>query len=146
MRPLLDRLGIQLPILQAPMAGVSSPAMAAAVTAKGGLGAIAVGAMNADQAREAIDTFNRLSTGPVNINVFVHRTPVADVRIAAKWLQRLAPEFERFGAMPPEALRSPYVSFLDDQAMLALLVEARPRVVSFHFGLPHPAHRPRSAA
>ena len=139
MRPLLDRLGIQLPILQAPMAGVSSPAMAAAVTEAGGLGAIAVGAMNADQAREAIDAFNRLSAGPLNINVFVHRTPVADVRIAASWVQRLAPEFERFGARPPEVLRSPYVSFLDDAGMLALLVAAQPRVVSFHFGLPHPA-------
>ena len=41
---LLDTLGIDLPIIQAPMAGVSSPAMAAAVSNAGALGSIAVGA------------------------------------------------------------------------------------------------------
>ncbi|MCC8361576.1 nitronate monooxygenase [Lysobacter sp. A6] len=139
MRPLLESLGIPLPILQAPMAGVSSPAMAAAVSQAGGLGAIAVGAMDATQAREAIHAFKRLCTGPLNVNVFVHRSAVADARREAAWLQRLRPGFERFGAQPPEALRSPYVSFLDDADVLALLVEERPRVVSFHFGLPHAA-------
>ena len=44
--PLLVRLGVRSPIIQAPMAGVSTPAMAAAVNAAGGLGSIAVGAIS----------------------------------------------------------------------------------------------------
>jgi nitronate monooxygenase len=138
MRPLLETLGVRLPILQAPMAGVSSPAMAAAVSNAGGLGAIAVGAMNAAQAREALDAFNAMCTGPLNINAFVHRIAPADARKEAAWIERLRPEFARFDAQPPTTLVAPYVSFLDDAAMLALLVDKRPRAVSFHFGLPHP--------
>jgi nitronate monooxygenase len=134
--PLLERLGIRVPIIQAPMAGVSSPAMAAAVSDSGGLGSLGVGAMNASQAREAIRQFRALSSGPLNVNVFVHRPAHADARKEAAWLQRLAPEFERAGAKPPSALREIYTSFLADDDMLAMLLEEKPKVVSFHFGVP----------
>lgn len=119
------------------MAGVSSPIMAAAVSEAGGLGALAIGAMTVAQARDAIRAFKRECEGPLNVNVFVHRTPVAHARKEARWLERLRPEFERWQARPPAALHSPYVSFLDDSAICAMLVEERPRVVSFHFGLPY---------
>lgn len=137
--PILTRLGMRVPIVQAPMAGVSSPAMAAAVAAAGGLGSIAVGAMTAEQARIAIRETRALGGRPLNVNVFVHAPAKADARKDAAWLARLAPAFERFGAQPPSALREIYTSFLADDAMLATLVEARPEVVSFHFGLPHRA-------
>ncbi|QNP40785.1 NAD(P)H-dependent flavin oxidoreductase [Lysobacter solisilvae (ex Woo and Kim 2020)] len=132
----LQTLGVSLPILQAPMAGISSPAMAAAVSAAGGLGALAIGAMGVAQARDAIGAFKRACARPLNVNVFVHRAPVACASREVRWLDHLRPEFERWRARPPEALRSPYVSFLHDAAMCAMLVEERPRVVSFHFGLP----------
>src|ERR1700733_996635 len=74
----LDVLGIRLPIVQAPMAGISSPAMAAAVTENGGLGSLGVGAMTAAKAREAIYQFRALSSGPLNVNVFVHKPAHAD--------------------------------------------------------------------
>lgn len=130
------RLGIEAPIIQAPMAGVSSPSMAAAVSDNGGLGSLGLGAMTADQARQAIGQFRALSKGPLNVNLFVHRPAQANAQKEAAWLERLAPEFERAGARPPEALREIYTSFLADDAMLAMLVEEKPRVVSFHFGLP----------
>lgn len=135
---LLDRLGMQVPIIQAPMAGISSPAMAAAVSASGGLGSLGVGAMKADKAREAIHAFRGLGGGPLNINVFVHRPARADGQKERAWLERLAPEFKRVGAKAPEALHEIYTSFLEDDDMLAMLVEEKPTVVSFHFGLPHP--------
>ena len=118
------------------MAGVSTPEMAAAVSEAGGLGAIAVGAMDPVQARAAIHRFRALSTGPLNVNVFVHRPAVADPRREAAWLQRLAPFFAQVGGRAPEKLREIYRSFLVDDDMLAVLVEARPAVVSFHFGVP----------
>ena len=137
-KPLLDRLGLHAPIIQAPMAGISSPAMAAAVTNSGGLGSLGVGAMQAEQARAAIHQFRALSDGPLNVNVFVHRAARTDASRENAWLQRMRPEFARCGVEPPAQLREIYTSFLHDQAMLAMLVEEKPAVVSFHFGLPHP--------
>lgn len=137
-KPLLDRLGVQVPIVQAPMAGVSSPAMAAAVTNSGGLGSLGVGAMQAGKARATIREFRAMSAGPLNVNVFVHRAARADASRERAWLERLRPEFARCGAEPPQELHEIYTSFLHDEAMLAMLVEEKPAVVSFHFGLPHP--------
>lgn len=133
---LLETLGIDLPIIQAPMAGVSSPAMAAAVANAGALGSIGVGATNADGARRMIAAFRERSSRSLNVNVFCHRSPQADATLEAKWLEHLRPRFEQFGARPPAALKEIYRSFLEDDAMLAALVAAKPRVVSFHFGLP----------
>ena len=52
MSTLLRTLGVGLPIIQAPMAGVSTPAMAAAVSNAGGLGSIGVGPVGAEAARD----------------------------------------------------------------------------------------------
>jgi nitronate monooxygenase len=70
------------------------------------------------------------------VNVFCHAPPVADPEREAAWVARLAPVFARYGAAPPARLREVYTSFVADDAMLAVLVEERPPVVSFHFGLP----------
>ena len=84
MSTLLQTLGIRLPILQAPMAGVSTPAMAAAVSNAGGLGAIGVGAADAETARQMIRAVRSASGRPFNVNVFCHRPAVHDsVREAA---------------------------------------------------------------
>jgi len=133
---LLDRLGVSLPIFQAPMAGVSTPEMAAAVSNAGGLGGIAVGATDAAGAAAMITAVRALTDRPFNVNVFVHETPVADAVREAAWLAALSPLFAEFDAEPPPGLKTIYRSFADDAAMQALLVEAAPPVVSFHFGLP----------
>lgn len=135
--PLPERLGLRVPIIQAPMAGVSSPAMAAAVSNSGGLGSLGVGAMQAGQAQAAIREFRGMSDGPLNVNVFVHRAARRDPSRENAWLERLRPEFARCHAEPPRELHEIYTSFLDDAAMLAVLIEERPAAVSFHFGLPH---------
>lgn len=135
---LLDLLGIRLPLIQAPMAGVASPAMAAAVTAGGGLGSLGIGAMTANQARTAIHQFRDLSQGPLNVNVFVHQPARRNPRKEAAWLHRLSPEFVKVGAHVPTTLKDPYRSFLTDTDMLTMLLEEHPQVVSFHFGLPQP--------
>lgn len=135
-RSLLDLLTIDLPIIQAPMAGVSSPAMAAAVSEAGGLGSLGVGATNAEGARAMIREVRERSARPLNINVFVHQPARADAQKEAAWIDRLRPEFERFGARPPEGLNEIYKSFAEDDAMLEMLIAERPAVVSLHFGLP----------
>jgi nitronate monooxygenase len=133
---LLETLGIDLPIIQAPMAGVSSPALAAAVSNAGALGSIGVGATDAEGARRMIAAVRERSKRSLNVNVFCHQPATADNALEAAWLESLRPHFERFGARTPSSLKEIYRSFLEDEAMLAALLADKPRVVSFHFGLP----------
>ena len=133
---LLEMLAIDLPIVQAPMAGVSSPAMAAAVANAGALGSIGVGATDAEGARRMIAAVRERSKRSLNVNVFCHQPATSDCTLEAAWLDRLRPHFERFGAKAPLRLKEIYRSFLEDDAMLAALLADKPRVVSFHFGLP----------
>jgi len=60
----------------------------------------------------------------------------ADPARESRWLELLRPEFARLGATPPARLQAIYRSFVEDDAMLAMLVAERPKVVSFHFGIP----------
>jgi nitronate monooxygenase len=138
MSDLFSRLGIRLPIIQAPMAGTSTPQLAAAVTNAGGLGSIALGAVDATAGREMIAAVRRATDGPFNVNVFCHRPARSDPAVNAAWLTALTPAFARFGAAPPDEITEIYTSFVADPDMLAMLEETRPPVVSFHFGLPPP--------
>lgn len=131
-----QRLAIDHPIIQAPMVGVSTPALAAAVSNAGGLGSVGLGASTPAQAREAIAQLRGLTDRPFNVNLFCHRPAQADAAREARWLEHLRPLFTELGGEPPAALREIYRSFVDDPQMLELLLEVRPPVVSFHFGLP----------
>lgn len=132
----LGRLGLQHPIIQAPMAGVSTPRMAAAVSNAGGLGSLAIGAGTVAQARQMIEETRALTDRPFNVNVFCHAPAVRDARREAAWLAHLAPLFAELGAAVPTELDEIYQTFLGNEAAFALLLELRPAVVSFHFGLP----------
>lgn len=136
---LLERLSLTLPIIQAPMAGVSTPEMAAAVSNAGGLGSIAVGAVDAAGARAMIAAVEAQTNRAFNVNLFVHADPTPDAAREAAWLKDLRPLFAQFDAQPPEHLRALYRSFAHDDDMLALLIQTSPAVVSFHFGLPDAA-------
>jgi nitronate monooxygenase len=127
---------MEQPIIQAPMAGTSTPALAAAVSNGGGLGSLGVAALGADGARKAIAETQTLTNRAFNVNLFCHQTPKPDTAGDARWIETLRPEFKKFGAEPPATLNDIYKSFLIDDAMLEVLLAARPKVVSFHFGLP----------
>jgi nitronate monooxygenase len=135
-RPLLEILGVRLPIIQAPMAGVSTPEMAAAVSGAGALGSIGVGAVDTAAARRMIREVRARTDRPFNVNLFCHRPAARDAAGELAWLSRLQPSFAGFGATPPAGLREIYRSFVEDADMLAMLLEEQPPVVSFHFGLP----------
>src|ERR1700722_10127152 len=133
---LLELLDIDAPIVQAPMAGVSTPEMAAAVSNAGALGSIGVGATNAAGAQQMIAAFRLRSRGSLNVNVFCHCPARADPARESRWLELLRPEFARLGASPPATLKEIYRSFVEDDDMLEMLLAERPKVVSFHFGIP----------
>ncbi len=139
MSSLLERLQMRVPIIQAPMAGTSTPALAAAVCAAGALGSIALGAVDAEGGRKAIRTTCAATDKPFNVNLFCHAPGVADAAREAGWVAALAPTFGQFGAQPPEHLHEIYRSFVNDDDMADMLAEERPALVSFHFGLPSAA-------
>lgn len=135
---LKEALGILYPIIQAPMAGVSTPELAGAITASGGLGSPAFGACTVERAREQWRRAQSIATEPYNINVFAHAKPTRDAEREKRWLEYLKPLFDELDEALPESLSSPSPSITADTERFELLLEFRPRVVSFHFGLPRP--------
>lgn len=133
-----DTLGIELPIIQAPMAGVQGSALAIAVCEAGGLGSLPCALLSADSVRRELTAIRSHTTRPFNVNVFCHSPPVTDPAQEALWRAQLAPYYKEFGMdMRAEAGGPPRKPFDDEAA--DVLGEFRPPVVSFHLGLPSPA-------
>jgi nitronate monooxygenase len=127
----LDSLAI--PIVQAPMAGgVSTPALAAAVSEAGGLGFLAAGYLSAESLREQIQAVRRLTARPFGVNVFVPGDPVADPEALARYRDRLEAEAALYGV----TLGDPVPDDDGWSAKLAVLRETRVPVASFTFGCP----------
>ncbi len=133
---MLTQLGVDVPLIQAPMAGVSTPALVAAVCHEGALGSIGVGASDAEGAHKMITDLKAQTDRSFNVNVFAHQSPMPNPAREKAWLDFLTPYFAEFGATPPRSLRIVYKSILEDDDMVRLLLAERPAVVSFHFGLP----------
>lgn len=136
----MARLQLDAPIFQAPMAGVSTPEMAAAVSNAGALGALGLGASTVARAAEMLAAFRARSSRSLHVNVFCHRPAIADAAKEQAWIEMFRARFDELGAAPPRQLTEIYRSFVEDDAMLDLLVAERPTLVSFHFGAP-PADR-----
>lgn len=136
MTTILERLGLSVPLVQAPMVGVSTVDLAASVSNAGALGSIGLGALCASDAAAQIAQLRERTARTFNVNLFVHAPPRIVPEREATWLNALAPKFAEFGATPPTALTAPYIGFNEDPEMLRMLVEHAPPVVSFHFGLP----------
>jgi nitronate monooxygenase len=137
-RRLLDLLGIELPILQAPMAGANGSAMAIAVSEAGGLGSLPCAMLDAAKMRAELGIIRQRTSKPVNVNFFCHKPAVPDPARDAAWKARLAPYYAELGldaaATAPAVNRTPF-----DAAMCEIVEDLKPEVVSFHFGLPAPA-------
>lgn len=132
----LSHFGLKFPIIQAPMAGISTPQLAAAVSNAGGLGSLGLGSSSLEHARATIVETQELTSKPFNVNVFCHEPAQRDATKETAWLNYLSPLFADVGLTPPTQLHEIYPSFLQHDAMFELLLELCPAVVSFHFGLP----------
>ncbi len=135
-RAFCEQFGLEHPVIQAPMIG-PKPALAAAVSAAGGLGSIACAAMSPDQVRAEVAALRSRTDRPFNLNFFAHRRAAPDPEREAAWIARLAPFYAAYGLDPavvaPGPERAPF-----DAGMAEIVAELRPPVVSFHFGLPDP--------
>ncbi|EOV8089161.1 MULTISPECIES: NAD(P)H-dependent flavin oxidoreductase [Providencia] len=132
----LQRLGLRYPIIQAPMAGVSTPALAAAVSEAGGLGSLGLGANSVEQARQLIIQTQALTSKAFNVNLFCHLPAKRHPTNEQAWIQYLTPYFTQFNEHPPAYLNEIYDTFLDNSEMLSVLLATKPAVVSFHFNIP----------
>ncbi len=137
---LIDRLGIRHPILLAPMAGVSTPELAAEVSNQGALGSLGLGASSVESARQQILQTQELTDQPLQVNFFCHQSVALDDEIAQQWINYLQPYFEQYGTAASKSLNCIYPSFLDNDDYLNLVLQTQPKAVSFHFGIPH-AHQ-----
>lgn len=131
-------LGIHLPVIQAPMAGVQTSALAIAVSNAGGLGSLPCAMLSVDAMRQELTLIKAGTTRPYNVNFFCHTPPTPDAARTAAWRAALAPYYTGFGidaaAIPDGPGRAPFSAEYAD-----VLSEFKPPVVSFHFGLPAPA-------
>lgn len=127
--------GVQLPIIQAPMAGSSDAELAVAVSEAGGLGSLPCAMLSPDQVRASFHSIRQRTTRPINLNFFCHRSPSPDIVRERQWREYLAPYYAEFGiATSSAASTSNRMPF--DEEMCDALVALQPVVVSFHFGLP----------
>lgn len=132
---ILDLLGIELPIIQAPMAGATTTAMVIAANQAGALGSMPAAALSIEQLREALTVIRQASSGPLNVNFFCHQPPEADEERDRRWKTLLEPYYRELGAdfdaPTPVSNRAPF-----NEAACEVVETLRPEVVSFHFGLP----------
>ena len=135
---LFNLLNIEIPIIQAPMAGADSIALARAVASTGALGSLSCALLSPGEIRESVSALREGKARPFNLNFFCHAMEAPDAVIAAKWKSLLRPHYDRLGldleTVTASRLRMPF-----DAEACAVVEEVVPEIVSFHFGLPAPA-------
>jgi len=128
-------LGIELPIIQAPMAGVQGSTLAIAVSNAGGLGSLPCAMLGLDAVRNELAAIKAQTDRPFNVNFFCHVPPAPNAEREALWRAALSPYYAEFGidasAIPVGPGRIPFSA-----EVAQVLGEFKPTVVSFHFGLP----------
>src|SRR5215207_4859634 len=100
MSALQELLGVELPIVQAPMAGVQGSALAAAVSNAGGLGSLPCAMLGRDAIRDEILAIRAATTKSFNVNFFCHTEPRRDEVREARWRAALAPYYDELGLDP----------------------------------------------
>jgi nitronate monooxygenase len=132
---LRELLGIELPVIQAPMAGVQASALAISVSNAGGLGSLPCAMLSLDALRAELAALAAGTNKPYNVNFFCHAPPPASAEREAAWRAALAPYYKEFGMeaapVPAGPGRAPFSA-----EAVEILSAFKPAAVSFHFGLP----------
>jgi nitronate monooxygenase len=134
---LRELVGVELPIIQAPMAGWQDSKLSIAVCNAGGLGSLPCALLSVDAIKAELTAIRAATSKPYNVNFFCHTPPSADAKREQAWRELLSPYFKQFGLDPRAesagASRTPFSAAAAD-----VLEYFKPAVVSFHFGLPAP--------
>ncbi|MCA1322688.1 NAD(P)H-dependent flavin oxidoreductase [Herbaspirillum sp. alder98] len=130
-------LGIEHPLIQAPLAGVQDHGLAAAVSNAGALGSLPCAMLAAPALQSELEKLQAATDRPYNVNFFAHTNPVPDPSREAAWRQALAPYYAQFDIDPASIGAGPGRQPFSAESA-ELLARFKPKVVSFHFGLPAP--------
>lgn len=125
----------ELPLIQAPLAGVQDAELAIAVCNAGGLGSLPCAMLGSEALRQQLQQLKAHTAGPYNLNFFCHQQPPADPQAEATWRELLAPYYRELSIDSSSIASGPGRLPFSDEA-LGIISEYEPAVVSFHFGLP----------
>lgn len=128
-------IGIKLPIIQAPMAGIAGSELVVAVCNAGGLGSLPCAMLSLDTLRSELQIIREQTSHPFNVNFFCNSEPSPNVEQDNKWRDIVSPYYDELGINRPSAITSPSSTAISWEA-IEILAEFEPPVVSFHFGLP----------
>jgi nitronate monooxygenase len=128
-------LGIELPIIQAPMAGIQGGDLTAAVCDAGGLGSLPCAMLGVDAMEDAVASIKARTSKPFNVNFFCHKSPEPNADREASWRAALTPYYRELGIDPARVPAGPARAPFSHESA-DVLDAFRPAVVSFHFGLP----------
>jgi len=131
---LTERLNLKYPIILAPMGIITTPALAAAVSNAGGLGGMGMWGLTAEDAARRVAGFRQLSPGSLNVNYPLWPEPRYTAEATEAMRRHLQPQYDDKGLGPvpqPQGVASDV-----SPEHVAMLLEQKPEVVSFHFGLP----------
>ena len=104
---LTDLLGIELPIIQAPMAAAQGAELAIAVAQQtGGLGSLACMLLEAEDLRNAVEQIRQATNRPFNLNFFCHRPSRPDAEAQRRWQTRLATYYAELGVEARDLLEA----------------------------------------
>lgn len=135
MKNIITLLDVNIPIIQAPMAGVQDSQLAIAVSNAGALGSLPCSMLSVEELHKELTTIKEQTKKPINLNFFCHKMVEPNFEQQAAWFKELAPFLNKYEIDPTtikiETNRRPF-----GQEQLEVLAEFKPRVVSFHFGLP----------
>lgn len=127
---------LQLPIIQAPMAGVQGSELTVAVCNAGGLGSLPGAMLSPEALHQELSEICRHTRNPYNVNFFCHQQPAEDAQRTAIWNDALAPYYQEFSIDAGTVEGGQRLPFNEQHC--EVLEEFQPAVVSFHFGLPSP--------
>jgi nitronate monooxygenase len=132
---LSDLLGIEHPIIQAPMAGSTTVELVTAVSISGGIGSMGYAETPLESIRQDAKQIRELTDKPFNLNFFAHHTPRNKADVIGSTQERIKPFYSQAGLKDiPQDVSKPLLTFTEEK--LELLLEIKPVLVSFHFGLP----------
>jgi nitronate monooxygenase len=142
MRPhpltLQELFGVELPVIQAPMAGVQGSALAIAVSNAGALGSLPCALLSPEMMRSELAALSGGTRKPFNVNFFCHENPTPDPEREARWRAAVAPYYRELG-VDPQSIPTGAGRAAFNAGTAEILAPFKPAVVSFHFGLPSAA-------
>ncbi|MFC5412593.1 NAD(P)H-dependent flavin oxidoreductase [Larkinella bovis] len=132
---LTDLLGIHYPLIQAPMLGITTPAMVAAVSNQGGLGSLPVGGLSPEQTRTLLRETKAKTGKPFAVNLFAHSIPERIDEDQLTAMQDFLEKFCREHDLPFTRRAASAFQFHDYRDQVDILLDEQIRVVSFTFGV-----------